>query len=327
LIVTPTLLRAEFAKLLKSRGFWAVGLLALIFMIFVQIQSYRLQHDTAIESTRLEALLADPEAIRCGPGPCSQAETTRIQDQLRQELQSNRESLRVGRAALRPKAGSVVAVGFLASACGVAVGLLIGAGGFGLETESRTLRMVVPRIASRWRLLIAKVEAGTTLSLLLVAISSGFLALSNWLVAPRLGPGRGEVVSWNALNVPPLRILILAPILTSVLFVSLGVAAAVVLRSGFRGLVGATALLAFDRVIATYWRGGTRATLSYNMWSFQRGFQSWLGPRVSSVTSQFWPQVYPQRAAGALISGLVLGSAAVLACLVAVLAFRRQDIA
>src|SRR5712691_4726186 len=101
------LMRAEFKKLVKSKGMWLVGFLVVGFFFFIQLQTFRFQHDLAAELPGLERELANPAPL-CGRR-CHPDELSSIRQQLEQQVSDHRRSLEVARTALSPMAGPVVA--------------------------------------------------------------------------------------------------------------------------------------------------------------------------------------------------------------------------
>lgn len=318
------LLRAEFKKLVKSKATWVVGVLVLAFVLFVHVQTLRFQHEIALELPRLEQELNSPGSL-C-ESPCSAGDEASIKQQLRAQIAQHARYLEVSRTALSPLAGPVVAIGLASSAVGVGLALLLIVGSLGMEFDNRTLKAVLPREPSRWRFVLAKMTSAFLLALVMVAVTASTFALANGLLADRLGPGPGARIPWSALNAPPVWILIVAPLLVLAVAVALGVIASVISRSGLGGLIGACAFLAADRLVATTSRVASPFTVSYNVWSLDKGFREWLGSQVS-VSTQIWPQVFPRPEGSLAVAALFLLATTALAAGYAVLAFRRQEIA
>lgn len=326
------LLRAELKKLARSLG--VVGVVLLFIGIFglYQTRAYSsvssFQHTVQQMEDILEGAQDDcPEDRRevrpIGPGGCYELTPEQREGRLYQ-LRTFRERIVVGETQLTPAGGVPVVLGLLSSAIGIAMALLLTATGVGMELTNGTLRGSLMRQPSRLRFLLSKCSALLGLGAGIALASIGVLALMNWIHGLLTAAPGGAGVPWQALALPPMWIQIGMPLLVLALFIAMGTAFALGLRSPVAAIAGPGALLLVDAVVARSWTVVAPYTMTFNIHSLGRGFQEDAANALTTIW--VWTAEFPGVQKSITWSLLALLVVLALSAGAAFFIFQRQEI-
>jgi ABC-type transport system involved in multi-copper enzyme maturation permease subunit len=220
-----------------------------------------------------------------------------------------------------PLAAGKVAIGFMASLGGALVILLLAAGHMGGEWDHRTIKTLLCQDGTRWRVVAAKIASLWIAAMAILIVDWVVLAVASPVLKAEY-PLPGAGLSWSAAWTSVAADVGRAPMIIGV-YAVLGVAASVIIRNSLGAFALAGAVLIGSLAAAGNFSAVAPWTLAYWVSGWMQ-FHS-----HGYVVYHFWVDGFPAsvHAPGAL-SGFVALSGAILAALaVAVVVFRRADIA
>jgi ABC-type transport system involved in multi-copper enzyme maturation permease subunit len=322
------LLQAELTKLRRPLT-WGVAVAAVLVSLGFAWQGVK--NASAAARASAPAILRTPT---CGDfalprGPlCDQAVSVQTQidvyhRRLAATSPSTRHNARPSDAlpVEHPLAAGKVAIGFMASLGGALVILLLAAGHMGGEWDHRTIKTLLCQDGTRWRVVAAKIASLWIAAMAILIVDWVVLAVASPVLKAEY-PLPGAGLSWSAAWTSVAADVGRAPMIIGV-YAVLGVAASVIIRNSLGAFALAGAVLIGSLAAAGNFSAVAPWTLAYWVSGWMQ-FHS-----HGYVVYHFWVDGFPAsvHAPGAL-SGFVALSGAILAALaVAVVVFRRADIA